>query len=104
MTAARSLEILKASGHELAAVLVEPVQSRRPDFQPKDFLQQVREVTKDAGAALIFDEVITNFRIHPGGAQAWFGIEADLATYGKIIGGGMPIGVVAGRKQFMDGM
>jgi amino acid adenylation domain-containing protein/non-ribosomal peptide synthase protein (TIGR01720 family) len=101
---ARSLEILKASGHELAAVLVEPVQSRRPDFQPKDFLQQVREITSTTGTALIFDEVITGFRIHPGGAQAWFGIEADLATYGKVIGGGMPIGVVAGRKRFMDGI
>ncbi len=100
----RSLEILQASRHELAAVLVEPVQSRRPDFQPQDFLQQVRKITKDAGAALIFDEVITGFRVHPGGAQAWFGIDADLATYGKVIGGGMPIGAVAGRRRFMDGI
>jgi amino acid adenylation domain-containing protein/non-ribosomal peptide synthase protein (TIGR01720 family) len=100
----RSLEILKASGRELAAILVEPVQSRRPDFQPKDFLRQLREIANAGGAALIFDEVITGFRVHPGGAQAWFGIQADLATYGKVIGGGMPIGVVAGRKRFMDGI
>ena len=100
----RSLEILKEQAHQLAAVLVEPVQSRRPDFQPKEFLQRVREITERSGAGLIFDEVITGFRIHPGGAQAWFGIEADLATYGKVIGGGLPIGAVAGRKRFMDGI
>jgi acyl transferase domain-containing protein/non-ribosomal peptide synthetase component F/NRPS condensation-like uncharacterized protein len=100
----RSLEILRANAHELAGVLVEPVQSRRPDLQPKAFLHELRSLTKAAGAALIFDEVITGFRIHSGGAQAWFGVSADLATYGKIIGGGMPIGVVAGSAQFMDGI
>jgi glutamate-1-semialdehyde aminotransferase len=57
----------------------------------------LRQLTQAAGIALIFDEVLTGFRIHPGGAQAWFGIEADLATYGKIVGGGLPIGVVAGK-------
>ena len=102
--AQRSLQILHAHAHELAAVLVEPVQSRRPDLQPKEFLHELRDLTKAAGAALIFDEVITGFRVHPGGAQAWFGVSADLATYGKVIGGGMPIGVVAGSAQFMDGI
>ena len=97
-----SLEIIEAHAHELAAVLVEPVQSRRPDLQPKAFLQQLRQLTKDRGITLIFDEMITGFRIHPGGSQAWFGIEADLATYGKIVGGGMPIGVVAGKTAYMD--
>jgi amino acid adenylation domain-containing protein len=100
----RSLEILRANVSQLAAVLVEPVQSRRPDLHPKAFLQQLRELTHEVGAALIFDEVITGFRIHPGGAQAWFGIQADLATYGKIVGGGMPIGIVAGRAVYMDGI
>lgn len=99
-----SLKILKAHAHELAAVMVEPVQSRRPDLQPADFLREVRELTRQAGAALIFDEVITGFRCHPGGAQAHFGIQADLATYGKIVGGGMPIGVVAGRAEYMDAL
>lgn len=97
-----SIEIIKRHAHELAAVLVETVQSRRPDIQPKKFLMQLREITKASETALIFDEVITGFRILPGGAQEWFGIQADLVTYGKVVGGGMPIGVVAGKAQFMN--
>jgi amino acid adenylation domain-containing protein len=100
----QSLEVLQAHAHELAAVLVEPVQSRRPDLQPKAFLQQLRQLTATGGTALIFDEIITGFRIHPGGAQAWFGIEADLVTYGKVIGGGLPIGVIAGKATYMNGI
>jgi amino acid adenylation domain-containing protein/non-ribosomal peptide synthase protein (TIGR01720 family) len=100
----QSLEIIKEHAHELAAVLVEPVQSRRPDLQPKEFLQELRRLTRETGVLLIMDEMITGFRIHPGGAQAWFGIDADIATYGKIVGGGMPIGVVAGKARYMDGI
>jgi acyl transferase domain-containing protein/glutamate-1-semialdehyde aminotransferase/NRPS condensation-like uncharacterized protein len=100
----KSIDILQAHAHELAAVLVEPVQARRPDLQPKEFLQQLRQLTAAAGIALIFDEVLVGFRIHPGGAQAWFGIEADIAIYGKIIGGGIPIGVVAGKATYMNGI
>lgn len=99
-----ALQTIQAHADELAAVLVEPVQSRRPDLQPAAFLQQLRTITREAGIALIFDEMITGFRIHPGGAQAWFGIEADIATYGKIVGGGMPIGVIAGKATYMDGV
>jgi len=98
----QSLDTIKAHAHELAAVLVEPVQSRRPDLQPKEFLQQLRKLTAETGIALIFDEVLVGFRIHQGGAQAWFGIEADLVTYGKVIGGGLPIGVVAGKAAYMN--
>jgi natural product biosynthesis luciferase-like monooxygenase protein len=100
----QSLEILEAHASELAAVLVEPVQSRRPDLQPREFLHQLRQLTRENGIALIFDEMITGFRIHPGGAQAWFGIDADIATYGKIVGGGMPIGVVAGKAIYMNSL
>jgi amino acid adenylation domain-containing protein len=100
----QSLEILQAHADELAAVLVEPVQGRRPDLQPREFLQQLRQLTTKAGIALIFDEVLLGFRIHLGGAQAWFGIEADIATYGKIVGGGIPIGVVAGKASYMNGI
>lgn len=99
-----SLKIIQENIHELAAVLVEPVQSRRPDFRPVEFLQKLRTLTQDAGVALIFDEVITGFRAHPKGAQGMFGIKADLATYGKVIGGGMPIGVMAGNERFMDSL
>ncbi len=100
----QALEDIRQHAGELAAVLVEPVQSRRPDLQPREFLQQLRDLTRENGIALIFDEMITGFRYHLGGAQAWFGIDADLATYGKVIGGGLPLGAVAGKADFMDGI
>jgi amino acid adenylation domain-containing protein len=99
-----SLEILRTHAHELAAVMIEPVQSRAPGLQPREFMHEVREITAKSGTALIFDEVVTGFRCAPGGAQAYFGVEADMATYGKVIGGGMPIGVLAGKKQYMDAL
>ncbi|MET0649249.1 MAG: aminotransferase class III-fold pyridoxal phosphate-dependent enzyme [Pyrinomonadaceae bacterium] len=97
-----SLALLREQAHELAAVLIEPPRSRRPDVQPQEFLRELRAITEEAGAALIFDEVVTGFRFHPGGAQAMFGIKADLVTYGKAVGGGMPVAVVAGKAAFMD--
>ncbi len=99
-----SLQIIRERAHELAAVLIEPVQSRRCDFQPVEFLREVRKITEDAGALCIFDEIVTGFRAHPGGTQALFGIKADLATYGKVVGGGYPIGVIAGRRDYMDAL
>lgn len=99
-----SLKIIKQRAHELAAVLVEPVQSRRPEFQPVEFLKQLRGITQQSGTALIFDEIITGFRAHPGGTQALFGIKADIATYGKVIGAGISIGVIAGKKNYMDAL
>jgi amino acid adenylation domain-containing protein len=99
-----SLRIIRERAHELAAVLVEPVQSRRPEFRPVAFLKQVREITAAANTVLIFDEVITGFRMHQGGAQALFGIKADLATYGKVVGGGISIGIIAGKKYLMDAL
>ena len=100
--AGSALEAIRANAGELAAVLVEPVQSRRPDLQPKPFLQELRRLTQDAGICLIFDEMITGFRLHPRGAQGYFDVAADVATYGKVLGGGMPIGAVAGSAAFMD--
>ena len=99
-----SLEVIRTRAHELAAVLVEPVQSRRPDFQPVEFLREVRSITEQNGTVLIFDEVITGFRAHQRGTQGLFGITADLASYGKVIGGGYPVGVIAGKRQFMDAL
>lgn len=99
-----ALSTIRAHAGELAAVLVEPVQSRRPDLQPREFLHQLRALTQELGVALIFDEMITGFRIHPGGAQAHFGIHADLVVYGKIAGGGLPIGIVAGQARYLDGI
>lgn len=97
-----AIDYIRQHAHELAAVLVEPVQSRKPELQPAAFLRELREITETSGTALIFDEVITGFRLQPGGAQAFYGIKADLVAYGKIVGGGLPIGVVAGKRPFMD--
>jgi amino acid adenylation domain-containing protein/natural product biosynthesis luciferase-like monooxygenase protein len=99
-----SLELLRAHAHELAAVLVESVQSRRPEIQPVDFIREIRRITQESGTALILDEVITGFRAHPGGVQKLWNIRADMATYGKVIGGGMPIGAIGGRAEYMDAL
>ena len=97
-----ALDAIRANGDDLAAVLVEPVQSRHPDLLPVSFLRRLREQTQASGIPLIFDEIITGFRMHPGGMQAILGIRADITTYGKIIGGGLPIGVVAGDSRYLD--
>ena len=97
-----SLRIIEKLLPEIGGIMVEPVQSRRPDFQPKEFLQKLRKITEDANIPLIFDEVITGFRSAQGGAQEWFGIKADIGTFGKVLGGGFPIGIIAGKKLYMD--
>lgn len=97
-----ALEWIRENASQLAAVIVEPVQSRRPGYQPHRFLRRLRKLTEELDIALIFDEMINGFRIHPGGAQAWFGIKADIITYGKIVGGGMPLAVVAGKARYLD--
>ncbi|MGZ5968071.1 MAG: aminotransferase class III-fold pyridoxal phosphate-dependent enzyme, partial [Polyangiales bacterium] len=99
-----TLEIIRSRAHELAAVITEPVQSRRPDFRPVEFLKEVRKITEESGTLFIFDEVVTGFRSHPGGAQALFGIKADLCSYGKVVGGGFSIGVIAGKRAYMDAL
>ncbi|HEX5234121.1 MAG TPA: amino acid adenylation domain-containing protein [Silvibacterium sp.] len=97
-----ALAWIEKHASEIAAVIVEPIQSRHPDLQPKQFLHSLRDLTERTGSALVFDEVVTGFRVHSGGAQAYFGIQADMATYGKVAGGGMPIGILAGKARFMD--
>lgn len=99
-----SLNIIRELAPTVAAVLVEPVQSRRCDFQPVDFLKEVRKITEESKTCLIFDEIITGFRVNLAGAQGFFGIRADICTYGKIIGGGMPIGVVSGKAEYLDAL
>ncbi|AMR34635.1 type I polyketide synthase [Mucilaginibacter sp. PAMC 26640] len=99
-----TLQIIKDRADEIAAVLVEPVQSRRPEFKPVEFLKKLRVITADEKIALVFDEVISGFRMHPGGAQAIFGVKADMGTYGKVIGGGMPVGAICGTKEYMDAL
>lgn len=99
-----ALRVIKERANEIAGVLVEPVQSRRPEFVPVEFLKELRALTASENICLIFDEVITGFRAFPGGVQQGFGIRADLATYGKVVGGGMPIGVIGGKSHWMDAL
>ncbi len=97
-----ALETIQYHAHEIAGVLVEPVQSRHPEQRPGDFLKALRKLTEELDLPLIFDEMITGFRLLPGGAQQHFGVKADIATYGKILGGGMPIGAIAGDSKYLD--
>ncbi len=97
-----SLRIIESMAGELAAVLVEPVQSRQPWIQPTEFLRQLREITTRSKVVLVFDETITGFRGHGNGAQDFFGVRADVVMYGKHLGGGLPIGVLCGRREVMD--
>lgn len=100
--AARALAEIAGRAETLAAVVVEPVQARSPGLQPTAFLRELRELTRACGVALIFDDVLLGFRIHQGGSQAHFGVRADLATFGKILGGGLPCGAVTGSARFLD--
>jgi amino acid adenylation domain-containing protein len=97
-----AFQVLRENVDDVALVLVEPVRSRNPDYQPREYLQELRRVTKELSIPLLFDEMVTGFRSHPGGAQHIFGVRADIATYGKVVGGGLPIGVVAGDALYLD--
>ncbi len=90
-------------GNEIAAVIVEPVAGNMGVVVPSEgFLEGIREITNQYGALLIFDEVITGFRLAKGGAQEYYNVSPDLTTLGKIIGGGLPVGAYGGRKEIMD--
>lgn len=95
--------ILTANAGEVAAIIVEPVGANMGVVPPAEgFLQGLRDLCDAHGSLLIFDEVITGFRLARGGAQEYFGVRADLVTYGKIIGGGMPVGAYGGSRQLME--
>ncbi|MBI2952242.1 glutamate-1-semialdehyde 2,1-aminomutase [bacterium] len=95
-------KIVSENKGQIAAVIVEPVAGNMGVVPPKEgFLKGLREVTASEGIVLIFDEVITGFRLAPGGAQERFGVTPDLTTLGKIIGGGLPVGAFGGRREIM---
>jgi glutamate-1-semialdehyde 2,1-aminomutase len=88
---------------EIAAVIVEPVAGNMGLVVPEDgFLEQLRRMTTREGALLLFDEVMTGFRVHPGGAQALYGVTPDLTMLGKVIGGGLPVAAYGGRREIME--
>ena len=95
--------LLEVNPAQVAAVIVEPVAANMGVVAPQDgFLQGLRALCDEFGSLLIFDEVITGFRLAPGGAQEYYGVRADLVTYGKIIGGGMPVGAYGGSRELME--
>jgi glutamate-1-semialdehyde 2,1-aminomutase len=96
-------ELFNRHGHDIAAVFVEPVAGNMGLVPPsKNFLQGLRDLTTAYGAVLVFDEVITGFRVSFGGAQGYFGITPDLTCLGKIIGGGLPVGAYGGKREIMN--
>jgi glutamate-1-semialdehyde 2,1-aminomutase len=117
----KSLQVLRTR-RDIACVLVNPLQALHPNRSApgdstlidgsrragvdrtaySEWLQQLRQVCTERGIALIMDEVFVGFRLHPGGAQAYFGVQADMVCYGKTLGGGLPVGVVCGRNEWMQ--
>ena len=97
------VDIIKAEGESIAAIIVEPIMGNIGIIPPMDkYLEFLRDITLKNGIILIFDEVITGFRISEGGAQEYFGVTPDLVTFGKILGGGFPIGAISGKKELME--
>ena len=95
--------IFKNHQDEIAAIILEPIAGNMGCVLPKkDFIPQLRKLCSKNGALLIFDEVMTGFRLGLGGAQEILGVDADLITYGKVIGGGLPVGAFGGKKEIMD--
>jgi glutamate-1-semialdehyde 2,1-aminomutase len=101
---AENLEkVIEREGHDIAAVIIEPVIGNAGVILPKNgYLKRIRELTKENGIVLIFDEVITGFRLALGGAQEYYGITPDMVTLGKVLGGGFPIAAFAGRREIME--
>jgi glutamate-1-semialdehyde 2,1-aminomutase len=96
-------ELVKQNKNEIAAVIIEPIAGNMGVVKMKDsFLKELQEVCKNEGILIIFDEVMTGFRVAPGGAQELLGVKPDLTTFGKIIGGGLPVGAFGGRKDIME--
>jgi glutamate-1-semialdehyde 2,1-aminomutase len=96
-------QIFAANKNQIAGIIVEPVPGNAGLYLPQPgYLEFLSEITKSNGALLIFDEVMTGFRLAPGGAQERFGITPDLSTFGKVIGGGLPVGAFGGRAEIMD--
>ncbi len=96
-------ELFAESGDEIACVIIEPVVGNMNLIVPKmEFLQTLRALCTKHGTVLIFDEVMTGFRVHLGGAQALYNIQPDMTTLGKVIGGGLPVGAFGGRKEIMQ--
>jgi len=97
--------VMRQHGHELAAVITEPIMANMGCIPPREgYLPRLRELTRESGALLILDEVVTGFRYAPGGCQEYYGIQPDISTFGKAMGAGFPVGAVAGPREILDRM
>ncbi len=97
------VKVFDRMGDDVAAIILEPVMGNVGCIEPQDgFLRFLRDLTTQNGSALIFDEVITGFRLSRGGAQEYYGVKPDLVTMGKILGGGFPMGALGGKKELME--
>ena len=96
-------KLIEEEGENIACIIVEPVMGNIGCVEPNvKFLKFLREITEENGIVLIFDEVITGFRVSRGGAQSYYGVKPDLVTFAKVLGGGFPIGAYAGKKEIMS--
>jgi glutamate-1-semialdehyde 2,1-aminomutase len=97
--------VLRQHGRDLAAVISEPIMANMGCILPREgYLQRLREITRECGALLILDEVVTGFRYAPGGCQQYYGVQPDISTFGKALGAGFPVGAVAGPRSILDRM
>lgn len=96
------LQVIEKNAGDIACVLTEPIQSRFPSRRPHEFIKELRKLTLEKDIVLIFDEMITGFRAGRKGAEGYFKVKPDMATYGKVPGGGMPTGIVAGLAKYMN--
>lgn len=94
--------VIRENATNLAAIIVEPIHTQTPHLQRKSVIKTVRQLCTTENVALIYDELVTGFRLTQRGAQGWYGIEADICAYGKIASGGLPIAMVAGKAKYLD--
>jgi len=97
-----AFELIEQYGNELAMIIIEPSQGSNPRDDVGEFLRELRKVTAKHNILLCFDEIVTGFRVVLGGCQEYYGIKADITTYGKTLGAGLPVGLVAGTKEIME--
>jgi len=96
------LDVIRDNAEDIAAIIIEPFHTQTPHLQRKGVIEKIRQITSEEEIALVYDELVTGFRVTQRGAQGWYGVDADICAYGKIASGGLPIAMVAGKKKYLD--
>ncbi|MEM1123685.1 MAG: aminotransferase class III-fold pyridoxal phosphate-dependent enzyme, partial [Bacteroidota bacterium] len=94
--------VIRDNAEDLAAIIIEPFHTQTPHLQRKSVVEKVQQITLEEGIAMIYDELVSGFRLTQRGAQGWYGVEVDICAYGKIASGGLPIAMVAGKAKYLD--